>query len=100
VWDESSASNAGVVAIPSQFKVIQQILQLKFVGSLHLEQLRSRSQQRVAATVQESVLRTEMTGTGPVPLVLDLRIAHDRFGSSSDPILNGQLHYPGQRATV
>ena len=29
----------------------------------------------------------------PVPLVLDL-IAHDRFGSSSDPSLNGQLHYP------
>jgi hypothetical protein len=29
----------------------------------------------------------------PVPLVLDLRIVHDRFGSSSDPILNGQLHY-------
>ncbi len=34
------------------------------------------------------------TAAGPVPLVLDLRIAHDRFGSSSDPILNGQLHYP------
>jgi len=32
--------------------------------------------------------------TGPVPLVLDLRIAHDRFGSSSDPTLNGTLHYP------
>ncbi len=31
---------------------------------------------------------------GPVPLVLDLRIAHDRFGSSSDPNLNGQSHYP------
>jgi hypothetical protein len=30
----------------------------------------------------------------PVPLVLDLRIAHDRFGSSSDPTLNGTLHYP------
>jgi hypothetical protein len=29
-----------------------------------------------------------------VPLVLDLRIAHDRFGSSSDPSLNGNLHYP------
>ena len=29
---------------------------------------------------------------GPVPLVLDLRI--DRFGSSSDPTLNGTLHYP------
>ena len=31
---------------------------------------------------------------GPVPLVLDLRIAHDRFGSSSDLNLNGHLHYP------
>jgi hypothetical protein len=31
---------------------------------------------------------------GPVPLELDLRIAHDRFGSSSDPSLNGNLHYP------
>jgi hypothetical protein len=30
---------------------------------------------------------------GPVPLVLDLRLAHDRFGSSSDPTLNGKLHY-------
>ncbi len=28
-----------------------------------------------------------------VPLVLDLRLAHDRFGSSSDPTLNGRLHY-------
>jgi hypothetical protein len=27
-------------------------------------------------------------------LVLDLRIAHDRFGSSADPTLNGKLHYP------
>ena len=30
--------------------------------------------------------------SGPVPLVLDLRIAHERFGSSSDPNLNGNLH--------
>ncbi len=29
----------------------------------------------------------------PVPLVLDLRLAHDRFDSSSDPTLNGRLHY-------
>ncbi len=41
----------------------------------------------------------ELTGylaneTGPVPLVLDLRIAHDRWGSSSDPGINGHLHYP------
>ena len=32
--------------------------------------------------------------TGPVPLVLDLRIAHELWGSTSDPILNGNLHYP------
>jgi hypothetical protein len=31
---------------------------------------------------------------GPMPLVLDLHIAHDRFGSSSDPSLNVHLHYP------
>jgi hypothetical protein len=29
-----------------------------------------------------------------VPLVLDLRIAHDRVGSSADPNLNGHLKYP------
>ncbi len=32
--------------------------------------------------------------TGPVSLVLDLRIAHDRVGSSTDPNLNGHLKYP------
>ena len=32
--------------------------------------------------------------SGPVPLVLDLRIVHDRWGSSSDPSINGHLHYP------
>jgi hypothetical protein len=33
---------------------------------------------------------------GPVPSVLDLRIAHERFGSSSDsePSINGRLHHP------
>ncbi len=31
---------------------------------------------------------------GPVPLVLDLRITHDRVGSSTDPTLNGHLKYP------
>jgi hypothetical protein len=29
-----------------------------------------------------------------VSLVLDLRIAHDRMGSSADPSLNGHLKYP------
>jgi hypothetical protein len=41
----------------------------------------------------------ELTGylanaTGPVPLVVDLLITHDRVGSSPDPTLNGQLRYP------
>ena len=41
----------------------------------------------------------ELTGylanvAGPVPLVLDLRIAHDRVGSSTDPTLNGHLRHP------
>ncbi len=31
---------------------------------------------------------------GPVLLVLDLHIGHDRFGSSSDLSINGHLHYP------
>jgi hypothetical protein len=32
--------------------------------------------------------------SGPVPLVLDLHVAHDRVGSSADPALNGHLRYP------
>ena len=32
--------------------------------------------------------------TGLVPLVLDLRNTHDRWGSISDPIINGPLHFP------
>ena len=31
---------------------------------------------------------------GPVPLVLDVRITHERVGCSSNPILNGHLLYP------
>jgi hypothetical protein len=30
----------------------------------------------------------------PVLVVLDLRIAHDRVGSSADPTLDGHLKYP------
>jgi hypothetical protein len=32
--------------------------------------------------------------SGPVPLVLDLRVTHDRVVSSADPALNGYLRYP------
>jgi hypothetical protein len=227
VWDESSASNAAVTTIPSQQRITQQNLshwqpfrdlKLMFAGSRRAEQLSLRSQQRIVATVEDSVLRTVMTdleseeedffkpmswlgqirshrrdeawsaglwqtffamtmgaqipviaekplaacgcrklqvdplgdrlctctahsgakkahdwavdqiadlfrtthtvktqqvtksmgrhsgdvelaayvanAVGPKPLVLDLRIAHDRFGSSSDLNLNGHLHYP------
>jgi hypothetical protein len=31
---------------------------------------------------------------GPVSLVMDLHIAHDRVGSSTDPTFNGHLRYP------
>ncbi len=31
---------------------------------------------------------------GPVPLVLDLRLTHDRIGSSANPALNGTLTHP------
>jgi hypothetical protein len=31
---------------------------------------------------------------GPVSLVMDLRISHDRMDSSADPTLNGHLKYP------
>ncbi len=31
---------------------------------------------------------------GPVPFVMGLCITHERWGSSSDPSINGHLHYP------
>ncbi len=37
---------------------------------------------------------SRMRRSGLVLLVVDLRNTHDRFGSSSDPSLNGHLHYP------
>ncbi len=44
-------------------------------------------------------LKHKLTGyltnvANPVPLVLDLRVVHDRVGSSADPVLNGYLRYP------
>jgi hypothetical protein len=71
VRDESSASNTDATVIPSQHRVTQQILshwqpfqdlKLILAGSHRAEQLSFRSQQRVVATVEESVLKTEMTG--------------------------------------
>jgi hypothetical protein len=71
VRDESSVSNLDAIAIPLQHRVTLQILnhwypfqdlKLMFAGSYRVEQLSLRSQQRVVATVEESVLKTEMEG--------------------------------------
>ena len=37
---------------------------------------------------------TSLNVSGPVSLVLDLLITHERWGSRSDPSINGHLHYP------
>ncbi len=55
--------------------------------------------QQVARSRGQRCGDIELTGylvnaEGPESLVLDLRIAHDRFGSNSDPSINGHLHYP------
>jgi hypothetical protein len=71
VWDEISASSVDVPVIPSHLKVIHQILihwepfrdlKSRFVGSCRAEQLNLHSQQCIVSTVEDSVLRTEMTG--------------------------------------
>ena len=38
--------------------------------------------------------KVRCTKAGPVHLVLDIRIAHECCGSSSDPSINGHLHHP------
>ena len=35
-----------------------------------------------------------MNLSDPVSLVMDFHITHERWGSSSDPSINGHLHYP------
>ena len=71
VWDESSVSNADVAVIPSQYRVTQLILshwqsfkdlKFRFPDSRRAEQINLYSQQRIVATVEDSVLRTEMVG--------------------------------------
>jgi hypothetical protein len=55
--------------------------------------------QQVARSRGQRCGDSELSGylanaAGPVPWVLDLHIAHERWGSSSDPSKNGHLHYP------
>ncbi len=50
----------------------------------------TKSRGRHCGDVELTVYLTNTVG--PVSLVLDLHIDHDRFGSSSDPSLTGHLH--------
>jgi hypothetical protein len=57
--------------------------------------IKKKNRLSTAANKLTYLLSTDdSNAAGPVPLVLDLRIAHDRFGSSSDPDLNEKLHWP------
>ena len=47
--------------------------------------------QRVDRSRQPAYLSN---AAGPVTFVLDLCIEHEHLGSSSNPSLNGHLHYP------
>ncbi len=67
---ENSDSNVTVPAIPSQYRITLQILRhwqhfrdlkLMFAGSRRVEEVSLRSHQRIVATVENFVLRTEMT---------------------------------------
>jgi hypothetical protein len=57
------------------------------VKTQHVTKIRSRH-------CGELNWRSHLWTTDPVPLVMDLHITHDRFGSRSDPSLNGHLPYP------
>ncbi len=69
--DEYVASNGVITVIPSQHRVNQQILnhcqpfldlKLMFVVSSLDEHLNLHSQHHIVTVVEDSVLRTEMTG--------------------------------------
>jgi hypothetical protein len=69
---------------------------LRNLPAARLVRVRSRVRTSVEVTsvlwYSFSLLLTD--AAGPVRLVLDLRIVHDRFGSRSDPSLKGHLHCP------
>jgi hypothetical protein len=69
VRNQTSAFNAAVTVIPSQHRVSLQMLShwqpfqdLKLMFACRAELLTLRSRQRIVATVEDSVLRTEMAG--------------------------------------
>ena len=57
-----------------------------------IKTLKKQQQQSTWGDIELVAYLTDAAGT--LPLVTDLRLAHDRHGSSSQPQLNGQLRYP------
>ncbi len=81
--------------------LVDDFLRREFGRLLHAGQIvfttRAREVFLISGTHSKNVIELAAylaNSAGSVPLVLDLHIAHDRFGSSSDPSLNGHLHYP------
>jgi hypothetical protein len=66
----------------------------RFIIGIILSQKKIEEQIRDCNDTSSGLTTYLANETGPVPLVLDLRIDHDRVGSSSDPTLNGHLKYP------
>jgi hypothetical protein len=103
VWSTSLCQDFFVMTMGSQIPVIAEKPQVacgcrkfhldttthKVKMQQHVTKIRGRRCGDIKVT-------TYLVNTaGPVPpLVLDLLITHDRFGSTSDPSLNGHLHYP------
>jgi hypothetical protein len=61
--------------------------------------IRNKQTQQVVKNRGQHCGNIELAGylqnvVGTVPLVLDLCISHERWESSTDPTLNGHLHYP------
>jgi hypothetical protein len=66
---------------------------LGFASSIHNKQLATADRSRVQPCGDIELSGYLANAAGPVPLVLDLRISHECWGSRSDPTLHGNLHY-------
>ncbi len=69
---------------------------LAFTSSIHNKQPRKVKTQHVVKSRGQHCGDIELAGylaneSGPVPLVMDLRIAQDRVGSSADPTLMSSI---------
>ena len=74
--------------------MVDQIVELSTVHTTHSVKTQHVTKRRGGHCGDVDLTVYLTNETGPVSLVLDLRIAHDRFGSSSDLNLNGHIHYP------